>query len=62
MPEPTLKIDLRSNKVGRVVLFSTGLEPDAGTITRFYSLRFQIGFNFRDAKQYFGLADLKNVK
>lgn len=45
-----------------MVLFSTDLELAAGTIVHFYSRRFQIGFNFRDAKQYFGLADLKNVK
>jgi putative transposase len=27
-----------------------------------YSLRFQIEFNFRDAKQYWGLEDWMNVK
>jgi putative transposase len=27
----------------------------------FYSLRFQIEFNFRDAKQYWGLEDFLNV-
>ena len=27
-----------------------------------YSLRFQIEFNFRDAKQYFGLSAFKNTK
>jgi putative transposase len=57
-----VKIDLQSKKVGRIVLFSTDLELEAATIPRYYSLRFQIEFNFRDAKQYFGLADLKNVK
>ena len=29
---------------------------------KYYSLRFQIEFDFRDAKQYFGLSDFKNVK
>lgn len=57
-----VKVDLDSKKVGRVVLFSTDLDLDAATLVRFYSLRFQIEFNFRDAKQYFGLSDLKNVK
>lgn len=57
-----VKIDLQTKKVGRVVLFSTDLDLDAASLVRFYSLRFQIEFNFRDAKQYFGLADLKNVK
>ena len=28
----------------------------------YYSLRFQIEFNFRDAKQYWGLEDFMNVK
>jgi putative transposase len=31
-------------------------------IVEYYSLCFQIEFNFRDAKQYFGLADFKNYK
>lgn len=31
-------------------------------IIKFYSLRFQIEFNFRDAKQYWGLEDFMNVK
>jgi len=31
-------------------------------IIDFYSLRFQIEFNFRDAKQYWGLEDFMNVK
>jgi putative transposase len=41
-----------------VVLFSTDLEQDYEKIIKFYSLRFQIEFNFRDAKQYLGLEDL----
>ena len=57
-----VKINLETQKAGRVVLFSTDLALEASTIIRFYSLRFQIEFNFRDAKQYFGLADFKNVK
>lgn len=57
-----VKVDLQSKKVGRVLLFSTDLDLGAASLVRFYSLRFQIEFNFRDAKQYFGLADLKNVK
>lgn len=51
-----------SQKTGRVVLFSTDLELEAKQLIKFYSLRFQIEFNFRDAKQYFGLADFKNIK
>lgn len=56
------KLDLESQKIGRVVLFSTDLDLCAEEIIKFYGLRFQIEFNFRDAKQYFGLADFKNTK
>ena len=57
-----IKVDLKTKKAARTVLFSTDLTLEAATIVRFYSLRFQIEFNFRDAKQYFGLSDFKNVK
>jgi putative transposase len=56
------KTILESDKTSRVVLFSTDLELQAKQLIKFYSLRFQIEFNFRDAKQYFGLADFKNIK
>ena len=57
-----IKIDQITQKRGRVILFSTDLDLEAEKILQFYSLRFQIEFNFRDAKQYFGLADFKNIK
>ena len=57
-----VKTDIETGKSGRVVLFSTDVELAGKTIIRFYSLRFQIEFNFRDAKQYFGLSDFKNIK
>jgi len=57
-----VKTDLITQKTGRVVLFSTDLTLQAQELIKFYSLRFQIEFNFRDAKQYFGLADFKNTK
>ncbi len=57
-----VKINLQTKKAARVVLFSTDLTLEGNTIIRFYSLRFQIEFNFRDAKQYFGLSDFKNIK
>lgn len=40
-----------------VVLFSTDIQQDPKQIYRFYQLRFQIEFLFRDAKQFTGLAD-----
>jgi len=39
------------------VLFSTDLNQDPQEIYRFYRLRFQIEFLFRDAKQFTGLQD-----
>ena len=57
-----IKIDQITQKTSRVILFSTDLGLEAEKILKFYSLRFQIEFNFRDAKQYFGLADFKNIK
>jgi putative transposase len=54
--------DKDTKKTGFVILFSTDLELDGMLIVEYYSLRFQIEFNFRDAKQYFGLSDFKSIK
>ena len=35
---------------------------EAETLIDYYSLRFQIEFNFRDAKQHWGLEDFMNIK
>ena len=43
-------------------MFSSDLKLDAETLLEYYSLRFQIKFNFRDAKQFYGLDDFINVK
>jgi len=51
-----------TKKKSRTILFTNDMELNATTIIKFYSLRFQIEFDFRDAKQYFGLADFKNYK
>jgi putative transposase len=55
------KTDLKTGKVAHVLLFSTDLSLTAAQIIDYYSLRFQIEFNFRDAKQYWGLEDFMNV-
>jgi putative transposase len=52
----------QTNRVSRKILFSTDLVLSADLIIEYYSLRFQIEFNFRDAKQYFGLADFRAYK
>ncbi|MCI0552733.1 MAG: transposase [Anaerolineae bacterium] len=56
------KTNLKTGAFANVNLFSSDLELSYETILDFYSLRFQIEFNFRDAKQYWGLEDFMNVK
>jgi putative transposase len=51
-----------TKKESRTILFSTDLTLKATQIIKYYSLRFQIEFDFRDAKQFYGLADFKNYK
>ena len=57
-----LKTNLLTQAQAHVILFSTDLEQNYENIIKFYSLRFQIEFNFRDAKQYWGLEDFMNIK
>jgi len=56
-----VKTRLRGNQRRHVILFSTDLELSAAQIVDYYALRFQIEFNFRDAKQHWGLEDFMNV-
>ena len=56
------KTNLRTGAFANVNLFSSDLELSYETIIDYYSLRFQIEFNFRDAKQYWGLEDFMNIK
>lgn len=51
-----------TQKCGHVILFSSDVTLPAATLIDYYSLRFQIEFTFRDAKQYWGLEDFMNVK
>jgi putative transposase len=44
-----------------VVLFSSDLTLAYDPLIDYYRLRFQIEFNFRDAKQYWGLEDFMNT-
>ena len=57
-----LKTNLDTQAQAHVILFSTDLELSYDKLIKFYSLRFQIEFNFRDAKQYWGLEDFMNVE
>jgi putative transposase len=52
-----VKTNLLTKKRSHVVLLSSDLSLDALTLIKYYSLRFQIEFEFRDAKQHFGLSD-----
>lgn len=54
--------NIQNDKTTRTILFSTDLDQDYQKIIDYYSLRFQIEFNFRDAKQFFGLEDFMNIK
>jgi len=55
------KTNLETKAWAHVILFSSDLELPFGKLVDFYSLRFQIEFNFRDAKQFWGLEDFMNV-
>lgn len=52
-----VKTNLKTQKVSHVVLFSSDLELSYELVIEYYRLRFQIEFNFRDAKQHWGLED-----
>jgi hypothetical protein len=56
------KVNPKSGVFASVNLFSSDLELAYGKIIDYYSLRFQIEFNFRDAKQFWGLEDFMHVK
>lgn len=57
-----LKTNLSTHKQAHIILFSTDLNLSHEKLYNYYTLRFQIEFNFRDAKQYWGLDDFMNVK
>ena len=57
-----LKTHRKTGALAQVVLFSTDLELTYVKIIKFYSLRFQIEFNFRDAQPSWGLEDFVNIQ
>ena len=57
-----VKINLQTGARAHVILFSSDLSLAYDKLIDYYRLRFQIEFNFRDAKQYWGLEDFMNVK
>jgi hypothetical protein len=56
-----VKTNLHTHAWAHVILFSSDLTLAWDKLLDYYSLRFQIEFNFRDAKQYWGLEDFMNV-
>jgi hypothetical protein len=56
-----VKTNLQTQAWAHVLLFSSDLELAWDKLIDYYSLRFQIEFNFRDAKQYWGLEDFMNI-
>lgn len=56
-----IKTNLVTQKKAHVVLFSSDLALAYEKLIDYYRLRFQIEFNFRDAKQFWGFEDFMNV-
>jgi putative transposase len=56
-----IKENIKTNKVAKAFFFSTDLTLSSEQIIQYYSSRFQIEFNFRDAKEFFGLEDFMNT-
>ena len=66
-PEPLnvvilVKTNLTTHAWAHVLLFSGDLALSAEQMITYYSLRFQLEFNFRDAKQFWGLEDFMNIE
>jgi putative transposase len=57
-----VKTNLQTNAQAHAILFSSDLNQSYDQIIDYYTLRFQIEFTFRDAKQHWGLEDFMNVK
>jgi putative transposase len=56
-----VKVNLDTGAQAHVVLFSSDLSLTYDQLIDYYALRFQIEFNFRESKQYWGLEDFMNV-
>jgi putative transposase len=52
-----VKTNLKTHAQAHVLLFSSDLALPFAKVLDYYCLRFQLEFNFRDAKQYWGLED-----
>jgi putative transposase len=57
-----VKTNLQTGTRAHAVLFSSDLKLAYDKLIDYYSLRFQLEFNFRDAKQFWGLEDFMQVR
>jgi putative transposase len=57
-----VKTRLKTHKTAHVVLCSSDVTLGYALLLDSYRLRFQLEFNFRDAKQYWGLEDFMSIK
>jgi hypothetical protein len=57
-----IKTNLSTQQKAKVILFSSDLDLAYDRLIEYYQLRFQIEFNFRDAKQFWGFEDFMNVQ
>lgn len=57
-----VKTNLKTQAQAHVILFSSSLALSFDTLIDYYCLRFQLEFNFRDAKQYWGLEDFMTTQ
>src|SRR5512138_3285631 len=57
-----LKTNLKTQAQAHVILFSSDLLLSWDKLIDYYCLRFQLEFNFRDAKQYWGLEDFMTTQ
>lgn len=56
-----VKTNLKTLRHSHMILFSSDLALPWDKLLDYYCLRFQLEFNFRDAKQYWGLEDFMNT-
>ena len=57
-----VKTNIVTGESKHVILFSSDPDLSYEKLVDYYSLRFQIEFTFREAKQYWGLEDFMNIK
>jgi putative transposase len=57
-----VKTNVKTQAQAHGILFSSDLALPFDKLIDYYCLRFQLEFNFRDAKQYWGLEDFMNTR